>query len=297
MKIQATTNGILHGLVSTAMTRFALALCIVPTLAAKADLSISSLPNTTLITSYAEFGGGLLDESLVTINGNVGVSSDGTVDLMAPSRINGNVYVNSGATLTGPGTVHGTVFTHQSLGAVQSQIDSASSVLAGLAPNQTFSTLSTAQAFTVSAGNVHVVNVGTLNLNNANITLSGGGYLVINVSHGFDLTGTASILASNPSHVFINYDGTSGSFNTHVGDTVDGYVFDTTVMATLDGSWDGGLYGAQNEIELLSGATVTSAPPTVPVPEPSTIISGALLLVPLGISSLRALRQSRAAIK
>jgi hypothetical protein len=87
--------------------------------------------------------------------------------------------------------------------------------------------------------------------------------LVLYVSGSFNLQGTAGILDSNPSHVFINYTGAS-ALQTKVGDTVDGFLFIPTANATLDSTFFGGLYAGNGTITLISGAGVAS-----PVPEPA----------------------------
>jgi hypothetical protein len=44
---------------------------------------------------------------------------------------------------------------------------------------------------------------------------------------------------------------------------------------------------------LLSNAHAMTLPPATAVPEPATIVSGALLLVPLGVAMARACRKPR----
>ena len=246
-----------------------LALALSFALNAKADPAVD-LSQINLLTPYAEFGNNL-DESLVTINGNVGVSNGGTLTVMAPVVINGNVDVGTGATLKPGGTIHGTITTGLNLAPQQAQVFTASSYFSGLAapPSQTFSTISSAESFSAAAGTTTVVDVtGSVNLNNANISFTGPGDLVLNVGGGISLVGSASILTSDPSHVFINDTGTAG-VNTHVGDTIDGLVFIPNGSATLDGTFNGGLYGGTQTITLMSGATLTTETPVVP--EGSTI--------------------------
>jgi hypothetical protein len=50
--------------------------------------------------------------------------------------------------------------------------------------------------------------------------------------------------------------------------------------------------GDSTDMQIVSGATV-QVPPTAPVPEASTIISGALMLVPLSIGTLRMFLRNR----
>jgi hypothetical protein len=66
--------------------------------------------------------------------------------------------------------------------------------------------------------------------------------LVLYISGSFNLQGTAGILDNNPSHVFINYTGSS-VLQTKAGDTVDGFLILPTANATLDSTFFGGLCG------------------------------------------------------
>jgi hypothetical protein len=114
--------------------------------------------------------------------------------------------------------------------------------------------------------------------------------LVLNVSGSLSLVGTASILATNPSNVFINYTGT-GAVNTHVGDTIDGFTFIPNGSATLDGGFVGGLYGGNGEITLMSGATLEHV---TPVPEGSTL----WLVVAVGLfAGIVIVRRARSGVK
>ncbi len=65
---------------------------------------ITELPDMGLLTPYATFGNNYND-SLVTINGNSGISNNGTLALAAPSTINGDLYRGIGSTKSEPGHV------------------------------------------------------------------------------------------------------------------------------------------------------------------------------------------------
>ena len=80
---------------------------------------------------------------------------------------------------------------------------------------------------------------------------SGAGDLVLNVTGSFNLGGTTGILTSDPSHVFINYTGSSG-LQTNVANTVDGYLFVPTAKANLAGTFFGGLYTGTGLVTLTS---------------------------------------------
>src|ERR1043166_5790169 len=56
----------------------------------------SSLPSLSALTNFTTLGNNSI-ESNVKINGNVGVSANGTFNLMAPSTVNGNVLLADSA--------------------------------------------------------------------------------------------------------------------------------------------------------------------------------------------------------
>jgi hypothetical protein len=165
--------------------------------------------------------------------------------------------------------VDGTVFSDPALTSDQSEVLSASAALAALTPDQTFDTSQTAPlAFNVSPGQEEVVDLnGGLNLNNQNITLAGGGDLVLNIENSFSLDGSAGILG-NPDNIFVNYTGDS-TLTTGSGDTVDALVLDPLAPAILNGNWNRGFYG-----------NLAVDPPT-PAPEP-----GSIVLVSTALASL-----------
>ena len=76
-----------------------------------------------------------------TDNGKVAIAAGATLQLQAPFTINGNLYVDFGGSVSGPGKVNGARFTNQDLsGARQDALD-ASSQAASLAPNVTYSNI------------------------------------------------------------------------------------------------------------------------------------------------------------
>jgi hypothetical protein len=109
---------------------------------------------------------------------------------------------------------------------------------------------------------------GNIDLNNANLTLSGpsNASFIIDVSGNLTLVGTASLLTSGVSdrNALYNFTGSNASINTHVGDVVNGVLLadGSSSQMTLDGTFNGELIG--NDITLMSGAVVNSPPPIVP---------------------------------
>ena len=273
--------------------------------AAKAAL-LTSLPDMSALTPFATFGNQYFDSN-VTINGNVGISANGIVNVMSPSTINGNLYLATGATKIGPGSVTGTTFINQNLTAAQNQVFSASLVLQNLTPSQTFGAV-TVPAGGVTYGSVNgiadvtVINVASLTTGGGNITFAGdaGDYFVLNIAHGLDMTGSAAIIGGLPGHLLVNLWDPSGidlGVVAHVGNVING----TTLIPYDDATFhsvNGTIYSGYGTITLMSGATVDYvpfAPPVTPVPEPTTFIAGALLLLPFGASTLRILRRKATA--
>lgn len=243
-------------------------------ISSKATVPTSDLPDFDNLPNFAQLGNDL-NENDGDVYGNVGVSEGGTISIGAPSTINGDLYLATGATQSGPGAVTGTTFTGVSLSTEQSTVFTASADLANLTPDQVVSgDQTTGLSIDVAPGEVYVLNLnGGLDLNNQNITLTGGGDLVLNIGNTFSLTGSASI--DGPAqNIFVNYTG-GNTVDTHVGDTVNGQVFIPNAPASLDGVWNGGVFSGNLEASLLSAGTINA----VPVPEPGVmaLISASLV--------------------
>jgi hypothetical protein len=234
---------------------------------AHATLPLSVLPGLGPLVNFTEFGNQQVD-NLATINGNVGVSAGGMLDLMAPAVINGNLSLATTATLNQMGVINGTTFNNQDLATEQDTVISVSRALAALPADETISAnQTTGLNFDVPAGQVEVVNLnGGLNLNYQNITLTGGGALVLNIEGAFSLNGSASILG-NPANIYINYlDGSP--ITADVASTVDSMLFDANEDANLSGLWTGSINGGDGTITIDSGGTLNE------VPEPKELVLG-----------------------
>ena len=249
--------------------------CLLLAMPAKATVPSSDLPDLGSLNTFAEVGN-QLDVNQSTVNGDLGVFSGGKLTLTKSSKtkINGDIFAATNVTFIRMSAFNGIVFSNQDLSSEQSDVFSDSSTLAGLAPDVTLSKAQTkALSFDVSTGQVEVVDLnGGLSLNNKNITLTGGGDLVLNIKGSFSLNGTAGILG-NPDDIFINFEGTR-TIASRAHDTIDGLVFDPNAAASLGGTVDGGVFGGGKQITL-SGATLTQAP------EP-----GPTLLISTGLTSL-----------
>src|SRR6516162_9776206 len=113
------------------LTRVALITAFSLSISAKATIPSSDLPSFDGLPNFAQLGNQITEHN-ATVNGNVGVSSGGLLDLDNPGTINGNVFVSSGATFDQVGTVNGSVFTGQDLSTQQSTVFSASAGLDAL---------------------------------------------------------------------------------------------------------------------------------------------------------------------
>lgn len=277
-----------RGVVSALIRRLPLVACFSLAISTRATVPTSDLPNLDSLPNFAEFANQQVDD-LATVNGDVGVSAGGMLDLTKPATINGNVDLNTTATLNQKGVITGATFNSQNLSTEESDFIAASAALAALTPDETLTADQTsALGFNVPAGQVEVVDLeGGLNLNYQNVTLTGGGDLVLNIDGSFSLDGSASIVG-NPSNIYVNYEGTS-PITTHVADTVDGLVFDPDGAANLDGTWNGSIFGGSGTITLNSGTFINGVAPT---PEPGPMV---LILMGLGVLFLHRARRRFAA--
>jgi hypothetical protein len=263
-----------------------------PPQAAKAD-EISILGSAANYGVLGLTGTEIVTDSNVTINGNEGISQGATLSIMAPSTVTGNVYEYASGQTTGAGHVGGSIIVAPStLTQNNTDVSSAVTTMGGLTATQTFSGISTATTITGSGGtNVIQIN-GDINLNDANLTLSGGpaDIYVIRVTGKLALTGTASLNLSGGvklTNVIYDFTGsTSDSINTHVNDVLNGYIVAPNLAMTLDGIFNGEIIGGQN-ISLLSGATVNAVSA---VPLPATL---PLFATGLGALSLLGWRRKR----
>ncbi|HUA66629.1 MAG TPA: hypothetical protein VME24_12325 [Alphaproteobacteria bacterium] len=237
--------------------------CFLLAISSKATVPLTDLPNLGALNNFIEFGNQQVD-NLATINGNVGVSAGGMLQLNAPATINGDISLAYPVTLMQMGLVTGVTYNDQSLTTDQNTVISASAALGKLAADETISGSQTmALNFDVPASQVEVVDLeGGLNLNNQNITLTGGGDLVLNIEDSFSLNGSAVILG-DPANIYINYEGES-TITSYVANTIDGMLFDPDAAANLAGVWNGSIDAGDGTITLESGAELN------PVPEPGT---------------------------
>ena len=174
--------------------------------------------------------------------GKVAVAAGATLKLQAPSTINGNLYLDFGGSVSGPGKVNGTLSTNQDLSGARTDALNASSQALSLAPNATFTNVTANQTVNGVSG-LNVVNItGKINLNNASLTLSGPAtaFFVVNVSGSITLGGSGGIVVSGgmpASHLLINMTGSgSNLLNTHIGNVIQGTLLGPNAGGTLAGT-------------------------------------------------------------
>ncbi|HEY1376790.1 MAG TPA: SdrD B-like domain-containing protein [Gemmataceae bacterium] len=216
-----------------------------------ANFGVLALPNTAV------------NNSNVTITGDVGVSQGGKLTNMAPSTITGNVVEYSAGQYTGPGKLGGNVVVDPALIA-QADADalSAASQAAALTPTQTFGTIGTPTTVTGNGGlNVIAVN-GDLK---ASLILSGSSsdVFVVNVTGTATFTGNSVLGLTGgvtADHVLYNFTGASGNITSHVGNVFNGTLLAPHYSFNLDGTFNGEIIGGGKTIALLSGAKVHLIP-------------------------------------
>lgn len=221
-----------RGPVSALIRRLPVLVCFSLAITTRATVSTSDLPGLGALGNFDEIGKQLVEMP--------GPATNSTFSIMT--------------------VVDGTLFSDPNVSSEQSEVLALSSALAELIPDQTINgDQSTGLSFNVNPGQAEVVDLnGGLNLDNQDITLAGGGSLVLNIKDSFSLDGSVAILG-NPFNIYINYEGSS-TIQSDLTDAIDGLVFDPVAPAHLDGSWNGGVYA------LLSGDPVN------PAPEPRELI-------------------------
>jgi hypothetical protein len=256
---------------------------------------LSSLPDLSPLIPYTAFGNDI-NLNLATVQGNTGISSNGTFKMSAPSFVNGvlNTAVPVTTMIANPSHVSGGINNSVDLSAAQALVLSASSVLRNLAPDYSLGNVTTAQTF-AATGPVTVINMSSLSLggsNNVTFTGSANDVFVLNISGHLALTGSSIIGAGSidPSHILINLYDNSGNLGTaaHIGNVLNGTVlvpFDNVTFHSMNGA----VWAGAGEVTLMSGATLTNIPF---VPEPSTV---SLIACAIGaVAAARTLRRRNA---
>lgn len=197
--------------------------------------------------------------SNAVVNGNVGIASKGYLYLAASSTINGSLDISSANAYRGSAMMSGAVSPMDLSGACNSAI-SASEYAAGIQPpDQTYANISknlTVQGFP----GLNVIDVnGSIDLNNASLTLDGSSssVFIINLAGSLTLSGKGGILTKGgvlSSNVLINMTGSGKLLSTHAGNTIEGIVLGPDIGGTIRGTNGPLILG--RSFTLISHATV-----------------------------------------
>jgi hypothetical protein len=194
------------------------------------------------------------------------------------------------------------------LSQAESDFASASSQFAALTPTQTIPTLNVTTIITGNGGD-NIIQVGSINLKNQNLTLTGGvnDYFIFNVTSDLLMSNALMTLLGGvvPQHVLFNVLG-NGSTNSGISVNLlnpNSELFGTFLapngnidvgQATVNGALIGGIGSTSQSpgitIDTSADASHTGFQPQQAVPEPSSavvvVLSG---LTALGLAALRRL--------
>lgn len=282
--------------------------------AALAALDLGPAANFAVFQLGTTTAGGSWTSSNVTIDGNVAFRSTGPGG-SAGTIVKGNVTGTvTPATFAGRGwTVSGSYTqvpdaTLQTI-AQQARDFSAAAVTAGTALGPAASLASVGNStgsYTFTSANLaepgtYILTVtGALSLTGGNnFTLNGsmlpaGSRVIVNVASGFSLSGGSQVNLTGgltPSQVLFNYTGTSAAGAS--GGSAGTAIFGTFLGINANANFNAAatiIYGSliTQSVNLSSGITIQGTPF---IPEPSTVMSGMLLLLPFGASAFKILRK------
>lgn len=250
----------------------------------------------------ASGGGGNWTSSDVTINGNVAFNDTGPGG-NANTIVNGNV---EDPNVSPPNwTISGTPSQQLAsmLNDFADQARAFSSFAAGFS-SPGIGAINGTRTYTFTAANLvesatYIVSTPGIDLNGGqDLVLNGaalpaGSRIIVNVSSDFRLNGGSAIILSGltPAQVFINYTGTQDAHITG-GSGFDGTFLapnSTAAFNDAGGVIDGSVI-AEN-VNFSSHVTINGI---TFVPEPSSCIAGALLLLPFSAGAMRIVRKRKA---
>jgi hypothetical protein len=250
----------------------------------------------------------------LAVNGNIGIGGTGHLQLSGPLTINGNIDFAGTVDDNGPypssGNIHvnGTISGSQAIVTTAlTYLNSLSTTLGGEAG--TGVTITGNQTINASDGNlVNGDRVFTANTSSFNtgetLTINGDGLhnVVFNFSADASFGGMIVLTGGLTSdQVLFNIIGGANLTGGHTlsinnnGKILTGTFLDPNGTISMDHSvLNGRLFGGDTHNEqIVSGSLINAPPPAVP--EPTTFIAGALLLLPFGASTLRILRRKATA--
>jgi|SRR5579884_1063683 len=254
----------------------------------------------------AEAGGagGSFQSSDVRINGDVGFR--GSTQNNSNTRVTGRVF---GPGPTAPGwTISGGYFPtpDSDLQAIAQQARDFSAAAIDLGGTISAPTLGTVTGgtYTFTAANLalsgtYILNVGTINVNNSPWTLDGsmlpaGSRVIVNVTGSYTQNANGGNIFAGPnlssSQILMNYVGTGGA---RIQGGADLYGTFLGPNSTLTMNHQQTFVDGSVIVQSVSFASNPSVNGVSFIPEPSTYIAGALLLLPLGASARRILRKRK----
>ena len=187
-----------------------------------------------------------------TVNGDVAVGPGGILDFRASSTVNGDIFVDSSATIKKFHGAHtGALLTEWELGQATTDAIQAANTAASMIPTDTFSSLGGDNQTITGTGGWNIINVTDIAGQNS-VTLEGGpdDVFIFNVFGEFDLKGSAQISGVDPSRVLINIIGPGiKEVSSKQGTLIEG-----TVLA-VDRSLD--LYSVHDSVIGGMGGTIT----------------------------------------
>jgi len=288
---------------------FALAVCLIGLLSSQPKASATP---TTLLDSLGQAGHYAVfslaatyqNQSNVHIYGDVGVGPKGSASVMAPSTVDGTIYKDPTAKVSGPGGITGGIITQNMQQAVADALNAAATFNA-MTPTVMLSSILTGTTLTGNGGTNVIKLNGDINLGGANnLTLSGSANdkFIFNIKGTLLMDGSSQVLLTGgvlPQNILFNFIGTGKSLMTHVGNAVQGIILAPSRDITFHGLF-GEVIGGGKNLTLMSGATVTGfsmesgRPPGVP-DSSSTLMLGCLAFVAL--AAMRCCCRSRVCLQ
>jgi hypothetical protein len=253
----------------------------------------------------------------LAVDGNIGIGGTGKLQLSGPLTINGNIDFAGPVDYNGPysGDIHVTGSINPNVATVQNALDTVNllSYTLGLETgtaltvnlNNNDSQTINASSGTLDGNGNRIFTVSSFNFGGGStLTISGSAsdFVVFNFSANTQFKGTILLTGGLTSdQVLFNIIGGANLTGGHTlsinnnGDILTGTFLDPNGTISMDHSvLNGRLFGGDTHNEqIVSGSLVNAPLPAVP--EPTTFIAGALLLLPFGASTLRILRRKATA--
>jgi hypothetical protein len=243
---------------------------------------------------YEGLGGTQLALANVTINSNIGVGNNGTLQFTGPGTVAGNVDFSAGIT----GQFHNTnssnigptsvAYNQANVTADLASLSSLNASL-GAATNQTGLAIVTGgQIINEAAGALDIINGITyrvFNITSVNdtkgnlITINGDGSgdpVIFNLTHPASFNGYVALNGLTDDQVLWNFVGSHITATVNTGGLAwQGIVLApgggmTIINSELDGRYFGG--GDSRDMEIISSDVINTPKDEIPVPEPSTAL-------------------------